>query len=167
MDRFGSWSCKNGLEGREFWKPGSGQRQATTASISGLVPTITRVRLYARTERAISAATVGSVLVRKCVAPTTGNGAGDYLSPPKKSQRNRPGIFHFIPSCPVILSGQLKRAFAGCGRSCKLETCRFETNEQRLRPAANRNMRTAPSTLLDCHRAAPLNTAILHPPRLS
>jgi hypothetical protein len=69
MDRFGSWSCKNGLEGREFWKPGSGQRQATTASISGLVPTITRVRLYARTERAISVATVGSVLVRKCVAP--------------------------------------------------------------------------------------------------
>jgi hypothetical protein len=45
--------------------------QATIAAISGLIPMmfITRVRLQARTERAISAATFGSVLVRKCVAP--------------------------------------------------------------------------------------------------
>jgi hypothetical protein len=45
--------------------------QAAIAAISGLIPTMfmTRVRLYARTERAISAATFGRVLVRKCVAP--------------------------------------------------------------------------------------------------
>src|SRR5246127_4027486 len=42
--------------------------QAAIAAISGLIPTMfmTRVRLYARTERAISAATFGRVLVRKC-----------------------------------------------------------------------------------------------------
>src|ERR1700758_5671301 len=44
--------------------------QAAIAAISGLIPTMfmTRVRLYAGTERAISAATFGRVLVRKCVA---------------------------------------------------------------------------------------------------
>src|SRR6202007_2131632 len=44
--------------------------QSPSAAISGLIPTMfmTRVRLYARTERAISAATFGRVLVRKCVA---------------------------------------------------------------------------------------------------
>ncbi len=45
--------------------------RAALAAISGLIPMMfmTRVRLSARTERAISAPTFGSVLVRKCVAP--------------------------------------------------------------------------------------------------
>ena len=45
--------------------------QATIAAINGLVPTmfIARLGTAARTGRAISAATLGSVLVRKCVAP--------------------------------------------------------------------------------------------------
>ena len=48
----------------------SDRSQATIAAISGLVPTmfLTRVRLLARTESAISAATFGAI-VTKCVAP--------------------------------------------------------------------------------------------------
>jgi len=44
--------------------------QAAIGVISGLTPTrfMTRVRFYARTDRAISAATFGSVFVRRCVA---------------------------------------------------------------------------------------------------
>jgi hypothetical protein len=51
--------------------PGASRSQATMAAISGLILTMfmTRVRLWARTEGAISAATFGSALVRKCVAP--------------------------------------------------------------------------------------------------
>ena len=47
------------------------QLHALMAATNGLVPTmfITRVRLYARTESAVSAATFGSVFIRKCVAP--------------------------------------------------------------------------------------------------
>ncbi len=84
--RFGSWSSENVLDGvwsdcthglvarRMLDHPDglSGQRsdQSAIVAIIGLMPTfMARVRLWARTESAISAATFGSVLVKKCVAP--------------------------------------------------------------------------------------------------
>jgi hypothetical protein len=64
--RNGSWPCKNTFPGEVGEKSGAVRSQAAIAAISGSVPTMfmTRVRLLARTESAISAATFGQEVRR-------------------------------------------------------------------------------------------------------
>lgn len=62
--------CDGPLTAPSVLTPKFVQPQTAIGTISGLIPRIffARVKLLARTERAISAATFRRVLVRKCVA---------------------------------------------------------------------------------------------------
>jgi hypothetical protein len=89
--------------------------------------------------------------IQVCDPPTASAQVPSSIAAKKRSERNRPGIFHFIPSCPEILSGQLKRAFAVPANHA---SARHAVSRQTSRPVKYRNLGKGSCPPKNVHRGA-------------